>query len=76
MRSQRGRFGKQGGKTFSFETEVDQIHIMESPPFFVGPPGGSISDLSVCVNRFHPEEIVGRVRGSQVFFFFLFLPRF
>ncbi|CAJ1446743.1 unnamed protein product [Effrenium voratum] len=22
--------------------------------------GGSISDLSVCVNRFHPEEIVGR----------------
>ncbi|CAE7228820.1 HEF3 [Symbiodinium sp. CCMP2456] len=24
--------------------------------------GGSISDLSVCVNRFHPEEVVGRVR--------------
>eukprot|EP00439_Symbiodinium_sp_Y106_P083960 s465_g24.t1 len=22
--------------------------------------GGSISDLSVCVNRFHPEEVVGR----------------
>ena len=22
--------------------------------------GGSISDLQVCVNRFHPEEIVGR----------------
>ena len=29
-------------------------------------PGGSISDLSVCVNRFHPEEIVGRVQGSDV----------
>ena len=29
-------------------------------------PGGSISDLSVCVNRFHPEEIVGRVQGSAV----------
>ena len=42
------------------------------PPFFVGTPGGSISDLSVCVNRFHPEEIVGRVRGSQVFFFSVF----
>ena len=29
-------------------------------------PGGSISDLSVCVNRFHPEEIVCRVQGSDV----------
>ncbi|CAJ1359740.1 unnamed protein product [Effrenium voratum] len=45
--------------------------------------GGSISDLSVCVNRFHPEEIVGRdktleqcgVFGGECLIYYDFVPR-
>mmetsp|Transcript_96421 Transcript_96421/g.277668 ORF Transcript_96421/g.277668 Transcript_96421/m.277668 type:complete len:124 (-) Transcript_96421:218-589(-) len=46
--------------------------------------GGSISDLSVCVNRFHPEEvIVGRdktleqcgVFGGECIIYYDFVPR-
>eukprot|EP00933_Yihiella_yeosuensis_P084955 TRINITY_DN99717_c0_g1_i1.p1 TRINITY_DN99717_c0_g1~~TRINITY_DN99717_c0_g1_i1.p1 ORF type:complete len:125 (+),score=21.28 TRINITY_DN99717_c0_g1_i1:144-518(+) len=45
--------------------------------------GGSISDLSVCVNRFHPEEIVGRdktleqcgVFGGECVIYYDFVPR-
>merc|ERR550539_1265594 len=44
--------------------------------------GGSISDLSVCVNRFHPEEIVGRdktleqcgVFGGECIIYYDFIP--
>mmetsp|Transcript_87987 Transcript_87987/g.275551 ORF Transcript_87987/g.275551 Transcript_87987/m.275551 type:complete len:121 (-) Transcript_87987:25-387(-) len=45
--------------------------------------GGSISDLSVCVNRFHPEEIVSRdktleqcgVFGGECIVYYDFVPR-
>jgi len=45
--------------------------------------GGSISDLSVCVNRFHPEEIVARdktleqcgVFGGDCIIYYDFVPR-
>merc|ERR1719201_2747833 len=45
--------------------------------------GGSISDLSVCVNRFHPEEIVHRdktlelcgVYGGECIIYYDFVPR-
>jgi len=44
--------------------------------------GGSISNLSVCVNRFHPEEIVHRDRtlescgvfGGECIIYYDFLP--
>merc|ERR1719473_2014776 len=44
--------------------------------------GGSVSDLSVCVNRFHPEEIVHRdktlescgVFGGECIIYYDFLP--
>mmetsp|Transcript_56323 Transcript_56323/g.132005 ORF Transcript_56323/g.132005 Transcript_56323/m.132005 type:complete len:126 (-) Transcript_56323:35-412(-) len=44
--------------------------------------GGSISNLSVCVNRFHPEEIVSRdktleqcgVFGGDCIIYYDFLP--
>eukprot|EP00401_Gymnodinium_catenatum_P082251 CAMPEP_0117522996 /NCGR_PEP_ID=MMETSP0784-20121206/34496_1 /TAXON_ID=39447 /ORGANISM="" /LENGTH=123 /DNA_ID=CAMNT_0005319087 /DNA_START=64 /DNA_END=435 /DNA_ORIENTATION=- len=45
--------------------------------------GGSISDLSVCVNRFHPEEIVHQdktlescgVYGGECIIYYDFVPR-